>query len=382
MRANSFRSTARGRGLRGGGFALLTALMLAACAARPGPETLLPVANPGPGDQRVTLLAVTNRTATDSVPPIFGSGRSTPRYEELTLQRRRSARSAVPDTDRPAADPSKSFVTVGRRLMSGPRFDAEVSRRAQNAGDAPIIVYVHGFNNSYQEAVFRLAQLSTDLGSPGVPVLFSWPSDATPVGYLADQDGAAYARDDLAQLLTTLAQQHPRSEIAVVGHSMGAWLVMESLRQLRIKGENRTLGRLQVVLAAPDIDMDVFRRQADTVGPLSRPMTVLVSSDDRALAVSARLAGRRPRLGQAELNDPQLIAIARRDRVQVLDISGAPASGALNHDRYIGFAARWAQLSEDHPDGDVRHIGASVLNTTGQILSAPFSAAAQALGGS
>lgn len=388
MRANIVRPNrlaAQDRPLFKAGIAVLTVLALSACGTRPGPETLLPVANPGPGTQQITVLAVTDRTGTDSVPPVFGSGRGTPRYEELTLLRRRSAQGAVPDTERPAADPSKRFVTIGRRLMSGPRFDAEVSRMAQSAGDAPITVYVHGYNYSYQEAVFRLAQLNADLGVPSVPVLFSWPSDATPVGYLADQDSATYARDDLAQLLSTLAREHPRSDIAVIGHSMGAWLVMESLRQLRINGRAGTgtqpLDRLHVVLAAPDIDMDVFRRQADAVGPLNRPMTVLVSSDDHALAASSRLAGNRTRLGQARLDDPRLLAITRRNKVQVMDISSAPASDALNHDRYIGFAARWARLSQRPGGTDMRALGASVLDATGRIVAAPFSTAAQIVDG-
>lgn len=356
-------------------------MVLSACGGRPGPETLIPVANPGAGTQRITLLAVTNRTKSASVPPVVGNGRGVPSYEEFTLQNRVSAQSSEDEFRHPSKDPSEDFVTVGRRLMDKPRFEAEVAQMA-GTGDRTIAVFVHGYNYSYQEAVFRLAQLSADSDGTSVPILFSWPSDGRTAGYLSDRDAATYARDDLAGLLTSLTGVDPGRRVVVIGHSMGAWLVMETLRQLRLKGSNGVLGQLEVVLAAPDIDMDVFRKQADIVGPMSAPLTLLVSPDDRVLAASGRLSGNRMRLGRASLNDPELIALAERNGMRVMDISAAPGSDGLNHDRYVGFAARYARLEQDQQQGDeLRRAGVYVLDTTGKILSAPFSAAATVLGG-
>lgn len=356
-------------------------LVLSGCAARPGPETLIPVANPEAGSRQVTLLAVTNRTKSDSVPPVVGNGRGVPSYEEFTLRNRASAQSGADEFRHPSKDPSKDFVTVGRRLMDEPRFKAEVAQMA-NSGDRTIAVFVHGYNYSYQEAVFRLAQLAADSDGASVPILFSWPSDGRTAGYLSDRDGATYARDDLAALLTSLTGADPDRQVAVIGHSMGAWLVMETLRQLRLNGRDDVLGQLGAVLAAPDIDMDVFRKQVGVVGPMSTPLTLLVSPDDRILAASGRVSGNRLRLGRASLNDPQLIALARQNRMRVMDISAAPGSDALNHDRYVGFAARYAQLDQGQQQGDeLRRAGIYVLDTTGKVLSAPFSVAASVLGG-
>ena len=78
---------------------------------------------------------------------------------------------------------------------------------------------------------------------------------------------------------------------------MGGLLTVEALRQLRLTGQDRVLDRLQVVLAAPDIDADVFRAQMNVVGPMEMPLIVLVSPDDRALLVSQRLAGQHERVG-------------------------------------------------------------------------------------
>lgn len=75
---------------------------------------------------------------------------------------------------------------------------------------------------------------------------------------------------------------------------MGGWLVMEALRQLRFEGRNDVLSKLQVVLAAPDIDADVFRKQIEVVGRLNPPLTILVSKDDRALKASSILGPMSP----------------------------------------------------------------------------------------
>jgi len=368
---------------RTGGFRASLAVLvmvLSSCAARPGPETLLPVANPNAGGTPITVLSMTNRAGTGTVPPVYGSGRGAPSFEEFTFLTRPPAAQAD-DRRTPEADPSKELVTVGRRLMSEAAFQDEVIRRTAPR-DTPITVFVHGYNYSYQEAVFRVAQLSVETSESSVPILFSWPSDGRASGYLADRDGATYARDDLVRLLVALRQDAPGRNIGVIGHSMGAWLVMEALRQMRMQGQGDIVDQLQVVLAAPDIDIDVFRKQAGAVGSLPTPLTLLVSPDDRALAVSGGLAGRRARVGNAGLNDPELLAIAQQNGMRVFDISAVPATGGLNHDRYIAFAARYADMAGDGREGDrFRRAGIYLLDTTGRILSSPFDAASRALGG-
>lgn len=101
-----------------------------------------------------------------------------------------------------------------------------------------VVVFVHEYNNSYQEAVFRLAQLSAGGEVDFVPILFSWPSQAELGGYVSDGDAATYARDDLVQLLSSLSKGRPAGSVALAGHSMGGWLVMGALRQLRLQSRN------------------------------------------------------------------------------------------------------------------------------------------------
>ncbi|NIJ42836.1 esterase/lipase superfamily enzyme [Parvibaculum indicum] len=239
--------------------------------------------------------------------------------------------------------------------------------------------FIH--NYSYQEAVFRLAQLRAEAGAQAVPVLFSWPSQADFRGYVADRDSATYARDDLVQLLTMLSRSRPKGRVTVIGHSMGAWLVMEALRQLRLQGRNDVIAGLRVGLASPDIDVDVFRAQSAVVGRLSPPLTVLVSPNDRALAVSSRIAGGNPRLGSARVDDPEIQKIPLLNGMQIIDIASLPASDGFNHDRFVTLAARYSTAEQGSRVGEVRQAGVFLLDATGRILSAPFSGTAQIISG-
>lgn len=149
-----------------------------------------------------------------------------------------------------------------------------------------VVVFVHGYNYNFQEALFRLAQLRADSNLPAVPILFAWPSQAALSGYIADKDSATFSRDNLTQLLIDLTKDRKRGEVMVFAHSMGGWLTTEALRQLKLEGRQDVLDKLTVVLAAPDIDADVFISQLNLIGKMSPPLTVLVSRDDRALEAS------------------------------------------------------------------------------------------------
>lgn len=88
---------------------------------------------------------------------------------------------------------------------------------------------------------------------------------------------------------------------------MGNWVTVESLRQLAIAGDPTLGGKIDdVLLASPDIDVDVFKSQMIRYGRPKKPFIILLSDDDRALRFSSLIAGDRPRLG--DYSDPQEIA--------------------------------------------------------------------------
>jgi esterase/lipase superfamily enzyme len=215
--------------------------------------------------------------------------------------------------------------------------------------------------------VLRITQIAADTQTDYTPILFAWPSEARATAYAADKDAATFSRDHLADLLSSLASNPRIGRVAVVAHSMGGWLTMETLRQLRLAGKNSVLNRLRVVLASPDIDVDVFRQQIAVLGPMEHPMTILVASDDRALAISSRLAASRPRVGALNVNDPRVVEAAQKAHVRIIDISALDTSDAFRHDRHVRLAALYPQMESASTTAD--QSGAFVLDAIGTTLN-------------
>lgn len=356
-------------------FAVILPLFLAACGTRPA-ESVLDVAAAGPMVGKTVSVYVATTRSPDKAGPGYGDGKAREtRYVEYTISVPPNHKPGQIEYPGPKPDMRKSFVVVGTRTLDRSSFVKAVAARKRKE----IGVFVHGFNYSYQESLFRLAQMSTDSQLDGVPVLFAWPSSASVTGYLADKEAATYSRDALTGVLSDLSAIHS-SKMIVFGHSMGGWLTMESLRQLRLTRKGAVLDRLTVVLAAPDIDVDVFRQDIETIGRMPNPMTVLVSSDDRALKVSSILSRDR-RVGALDVRDPAVAATAQKFNIAIIDISQVKASDGLNHDRYVALASTYGRLMGDAQPNGVRRAGAFVFNAVGATLASPFTLASGVITG-
>ena len=224
-------------------------------------------------------------------------------------------------------DPNQHFVVRdGEEFVSQTDFMRAV-RDAAPGGERQVIVYVHGYNTNFARVLYRVAQIAHDYGEDVPVVAFSWPSAGTLSGYVYDRDSMIYSRDDLEALLVML--DRAGRDIVLVGHSMGTQLVMETLRQMSI-GDNRAVLRdLELVaLMSPDIDVEVFRRQAARVTPFPDDFYIMVSAEDQALNFSALLTGAPRRLGSIE--DPAELADLP---VTVIELTDFSTSGdALGHD--------------------------------------------------
>jgi esterase/lipase superfamily enzyme len=201
----------------------------------------------------------------------------------------RNARGANPDTE---------FLTYDETVYAGPEEFRDALRASMKArGQRDVVVYVHGFNNTMAEGVYRVAQMHSDLKVPGVAVHYSWPSRGSPLGYVYDRDSALFARDGLEDLLSQVAQAGA-DRIIIVAHSMGAALSMESLRQIHMVRDDRVIRHLGgVVLLSPDLDVDLFRAQARDIGRLPDPFVIFGNSRDTVLNLSSKLSGAPDRLG-------------------------------------------------------------------------------------
>ena len=230
--------------------------------------------------------------------------------------------------ERPSITPesrNRHFVALGERKIEPDAFQRELAAQLSGRVGASrdVLVFVHGFNVSYDEARFRLAQNVHDGGFTGVPVLFTWPSRSQILAYGSDKESATASRDPLEKMLQDISATPGVGRVHILAHSMGTWLAMEALRQSGIAGRADLNGRIgEVMLAAPDIDVDVFRAQMARVGKAAR-VSVFAQADDRALSVSSTLAGSRTRLGALDLDNKEHRDELNGLNVRVYDLKGA-----------------------------------------------------------
>ncbi|MEH6644737.1 alpha/beta hydrolase [Sulfitobacter sp.] len=171
----------------------------------------------------------------------------------------------------------------------------EVDKRA--SGNRSAIVYVHGFNSTFAEALYLNTQLMHDYERSEVPIMFSWPSSGQSLAYLHDHESILSARNPLEKLLETL-EGSDLDSFTVVAHSMGSQLVMETLRQHAIRTGGRHWSKLNgVVLVSPDIDVQVFAQLSTDMGELPDPFIVIASKNDKLLSLSGVINGSKARVG-------------------------------------------------------------------------------------
>jgi len=201
------------------------------------------------------------------------------------------------------------------------------------ASGLDILIYVHGFKQTFETAALDAARLSDAIKFRGRTMVFSWPSKAGLFDYAYDRDSAMWSRDGLERVLHSIVAVPGASRIHIVAHSMGTMLTLESLRDLYAQYGDSVAGRIgAVVFAAPDIDMDVFSSTVTRIGPLARKITVITATNDRALALSGQLAGGMTRVGAAEK------AAIERLGVRVIDASDSGGWGIINHDLFLSNA--------------------------------------------
>ena len=176
-----------------------------------------------------------------------------------------------------------------------------------------IYVFVHGYANTFESGCFRSSQLWHYLGRGGVPVLFSWPAGSSGLlrGYTHDRESGEFANPHLKVLLRALASCPDVQKMHLIGHSRGTDILITAVRELHIENraaEKNTRGALklgQILLAAPDIDLDVFieKLSADRVGFVPERLTIYVSPNDKAIGLANWLFGSVRRIGQLALGD-------------------------------------------------------------------------------
>ncbi|MEW6121681.1 MAG: alpha/beta hydrolase [Pseudomonadota bacterium] len=304
---------------------------LVACAPREG--VLIPVADLPPSVPTVDILAATTRAPSDAPGVVFTGERGD------SLSFANVVVSIPPDRtpgslqwpSGPQANPQREFAVA--EIAPVPR--ADVGAWLARSGKRRVLVFVHGFNTRFDASVFRFAQIVHDMDAGLAPVLFSWPSRGRIVDYVYDRESANFSRSDLAYVLTAAARSPKVDEVIVMAHSMGAWLTVEALRQMALRDGRIPSKISSVVLASPDLDVDVFRRQVEEMGSHRPAITIFVSRTDHALSVSSLISGGITRVGAIDLaQEPYRSQLEGAKGITVVDLTAVQNGDSLNHSKF------------------------------------------------
>ena len=359
-----------------------------ACAGRPT-GVLLPIAavEPLPGTSRVDMLvATTRKSATDRGVLFSGERGDAVTYTDLAV-------SIPPDATRQPGsvqwpkslpgNPATDFVALRAEPIDRSKVAAWTGRAVRRGAKRHVLVFVHGFNNKFEDAVFRFAQIVHDSGAEVAPVLFTWPSKGSVLAYGYDRESTNFSRNGLETLLRDLAKDPNVGEVTVLAHSMGNWLTLESLRQMAIRDRRVAPKIRNVILAAPDVDMDLAREAFRDMGPDRPRLTLMVSGDDQALAVSRLVWGDSVRLGAIDPTAEPYRSELERQNIGVLNLSTVKGDDPLNHGKFASgevVALLGKRLADGQPisDGQVG-IGDRLVSTAAGAASTIATGAALAV---
>ena len=361
---------------------------LAGCAAPSG--LLAPVKARVPGASKVELIVATTRKRTDPSEMFSGArGNPTLDFADIVVSIPPDGQRQIGEVQKPheiPGNPATDFVTLQAEYETRAEALASFRRLLRQTPGKNVLVFVHGFNNRFEDAVFRYAQIVHDSGATAVPVLFTWPSRGSVFAYGYDHESASYSRDALEDGLRFLAKDPEVKEVTVLAHSMGNWVTLEALRQMAIR-DGRVAEKIRsVILAAPDVDIDLAREYVMTMGERRPHITLFVAQDDRALAVSRKVWGAQ-RLGSIDPDEEPFKSALEREKIQVVNLTGVTSPDQLRHGTFaenpqivelIGRAIAGGQVLTDSRVGIGEKIvqttadaAASVGHAAGLIVSAP-----------
>jgi esterase/lipase superfamily enzyme len=311
----------------------------AGCSSRP--YGTLVVGASAPDAHQVDLLVATTRAPVLEPPGVmFGGSRGRGLdFADIVVSIPPAGARQPGDVPLPSSlpgNPERDFVILRADRMDLAQAKANFDARIKRTPGRRVLIFVHGFNTRFEEAVYRFAQIVYDARVNVAPVLFTWPSGGNVTDYVYDRDSAVYSRDALEVVLQALVKDPNVDSISILAHSMGNYIAVESLRQMSIRDRGLSPKIRDVMLASPDIDVDVFRRQIAEIdaGPRPAQFTLFIARDDRALGLSSFLARDSTRLGSLDPNKEPYRSILEQGRVQVIDLTGTASSDFTNHGRF------------------------------------------------
>jgi esterase/lipase superfamily enzyme len=288
------------------------------------------------GFATVRVFYGTNRTATGDTKPAryYGKARGDLQYGYLDVTIPRIHQEAQLETQPRwveytfAADQASmraQYVLLDKVTpLAKEDFVRALHQQISDSRFKDVFIFVHGFNNTFEDAARRTAQMAYDLDFDGTPLMYSWPSQGSTTAYAIDEAAVGISGRRMADFLETVVAQSGAQRIHLIAHSMGNRALIEALQTYLAKRapENRQHIFGQIVFTAPDVDRDYFTDAIQSLTGTAERVTLYASDNDYALRSSQFFHGA-PRAGTAG----DVIVLAGVDSI---DMSSVPAD-ALGH---------------------------------------------------
>jgi esterase/lipase superfamily enzyme len=298
---------------------LLVLALLSACA------TVAPPASQNYAVVRTFYATDRNRTGSIDPKQMFGTERATLSYGTCEI--------SIPRLHRPGElespsirrfelreDPEKHVVLLSASVVPKEAYFEQLRASVSQAARSRAFVFVHGYNVTFEDAARRTAQISYDVGFDGVPVFYSWASQGTTAGYPRDEESIQLTMPHLQEFLEDFFARSSAQDVYLVAHSMGNRALTSALARL-LEARPEIRSRLkEIILSAPDINVDIFKEQIyPALARANRPITLYASSEDVALSASKQFHGYQ-RLGESR-PIPVLLA-----GIETIDATGVDVS--------------------------------------------------------
>lgn len=236
------------------------------------------------------------------------------------------------------------------------KFHGLLRERLAQTPQKDVFIFIHGFNTEFNDAVYRPAEVWHFMGRVGVPVAYTWPAGFSGIrGYAYDRESGEFTIFHLKNFIRTVAACPEVERIHLVAHSRGTDVTITALRELNIefqaKGQSTAEGlKLEnLVLAAPDLDEDVFMQRftAENLLEAARRTTIYASKNDKAIGLADVVFASRRRVGSLGPRDisPKLRQImAKLPNLQFIDCNVKSSSILASHDYVFNHPAALSDL--------------------------------------
>lgn len=234
-------------------------------------------------------------------------------------------------------DPDR--LTTAREVET--KMHAAISQMLADTQRKEVVIYIHGYNNHFEDAALDLAEIWHFLGRKHLPILYTWPAGHEGVGgmrgYNYDRESGEFTIYHLKQFLKSLGRMNEIEKLHIIAHSRGTDVLTSALREvfLEVRGEGKKpeeeLRIANVVLAAPDLDYEVALQRivAENLESGVAQATVYTSPADKAIQISEWLYGSVARIGhmdsdvvKSKLNEKQMAAIRDNSSIQFIEFIG------------------------------------------------------------